>query len=154
MTDLHLRTGSIEDIEAVYQLNRAVFSQPWSRVSLYSALESNYDLLLCESDGILAGYLLSLTVLDESQVMQIAVANDYRRQGIATRITNACIAAATDICTFTLEVRLSNHAARQCYTRIGFEEVGYRKNYYAPDASGLREDAVLMSKRIQAAGLN
>ena len=146
MIEAKLRQGSLNDVEAVYRLNKAVFPEPWSRPSLYSALESNYDLLLCESNGVLAGYLLSLNILDESQIMQIAVAHAYRRQGLASRMTKHCIEASPESCSITLEVRLSNNAARQCYVGLGFEEVGYRKNYYAPDVSGFRDDAVLMSK--------
>ncbi len=144
-----LRTGNTEDIEAVYKLNRAVFSECWSRTSLYSALESGYDLLLCESNGTLTAYLLSLTILDEVQIMQIAVSSDYRRQRLASRMTESFMNAATDIAAITLEVRLSNNAARACYAHLGFEEVGYRKSYYAPDASGNREDAVLMTKNVK-----
>ena len=148
MAEMKLRQGSLDDIEAVYRLNKEVFPEPWSRASLYSALESNYDILLCESANILAGYLLSLTILDETQIMQIAVASDQRRQGIASRMTEELVASAVDICTITLEVGLSNHAARPCYAQLGFEEVGYRKNYYAPDGLGQREDAVLMTKQL------
>lgn len=145
MPEVNLRQGDLNDIEAVYGLNKEVFSEPWSRASLYSAIESNYDVLLCESEGTLVGYLLSLNILDERQIMQIAVAHDFRRQGLASQMTNYCIEASPKPCTITLEVRLSNHPARQCYIGLGFEEVGYRKNYYAPDVSGFRDDAVLMS---------
>jgi len=146
-THITLRSGTIDDIEAVYQLNRSTFSEYWSRTSLFSSLESGYDLWLCESQGMLAGYLLSLTILDEMQIMQIAVSKAHQRQGLATRMTNACI-TAININSITLEVRLSNHAARACYIHLGFEEVGCRKNYYAPDASGMREDAILMTRKL------
>ncbi len=138
----------MEDVEAVYQLNKTVFSEYWSRTSIFSAMESDYDLLLCESEGALVGYLLSLSVLDEVQIMQIAVSEDYRRQGLASRMTDSFVTSHPDISSVMLEVRLSNNAARACYAQLGFEEVGYRKNYYAPDAAGSREDAVLMTKKV------
>jgi len=139
-----LRQGDIADIEAVYRLNRACFSEYWSRESLFSALESGYDLLLCETDDQAVAYLLSLNVCDEIQLMQIAVAENDRRQGIARHMTEALIAAASHAYTVTLEVRASNHAARKLYDGLGFEEVGYRKNYYTADSFGLRDDAILM----------
>jgi len=147
--NITLRTGSTEDVELVYQLNRAVFAECWSRTSLFSAIESGYDLLLCESEAELVGYLLSLTILDEVQIMQIAVLPDYRRLGLASRMTDSFVAAQPGIVSIMLEVRLSNHAARACYAHLGFKEVGYRKNYYAPDAAGNREDAVLMTKKVR-----
>jgi len=145
---IKFRQGNIKDVEAVYHLNKESFSEPWSRVSLYSAIESGYSLLLCESDGMLVGYLLSLSVLDEIQIMQIAVSDHFRRQALATQMTHECIRQSSAACLITLEVRLSNNAARQCYAQLGFKEAGYRKRYYKPDASGYREDAVLMNKHI------
>jgi len=143
-----IRAGSLDDIEAIYQLNKDAFSEYWSRTSLYSSLESGYDLLLCELNGDIIAYLLSVTVLDEIQIMQIAVSASHRRQGLASHMSKELIASANNIQQITLEVRLSNRAASACYTRLGFQEVGYRKNYYAPDVSGCREDAVLMSKTL------
>jgi len=141
-----LRQGNLADIEAVYRLNRTCFPEYWSRASLFSALESGYDLLLCEVDDKPVAYLLSLTVLDEIQIMQVAVSPPYRRQGLASRMTQSLKTASHKPVTLTLEVRLSNQAARTLYASLGFEEVGYRKSYYAPDASGYREDAVLMAR--------
>jgi len=140
-----LRQGSMADLEAVYRLNRENFSEYWSRESLFSALESGYDLLLCEDDGAPVAYLLSLTILDEIQIMQIAVSSVYRRQGLAILMTQRLASTASEVATIMLEVRHSNMAARTLYRRLGFKEVGYRRNYYSPDASGCREDAVLMA---------
>jgi ribosomal-protein-alanine N-acetyltransferase len=144
-----LRSGDLADIESVYRLNRESFAEYWSRESLFSALESGYDLLLCENEhGIAVAYLLSLTILDEIQIMQISVSPDNRRQGLARRMTEALIAASPDACTMTLEVRASNGAARVLYAGLGFEETGLRKRYYSPDADGYREDAVLMTRKL------
>jgi len=145
---ISLRQGGLADIEVVYRLNRESFSEYWSRQSLFSALESGYDLLLCESDGQPVAYLLSLSVLDEIQIMQIAVSANYRRGGIASRMTEMLIAASPHAGALTLEVRAANHPARKLYTGLGFEEAGYRKNYYAPDINGNREDAVLMTMQV------
>jgi len=146
---ISLRRGGLADLEAVYRLNKENFSEYWSRQSLFSALESGYDLLLCESDGQPVAYLLSLSILDEIQIMQIAVSPDYRRGGIARRMTETLITSSPHACTVTLEVRAANHAARKLYTGLGFEQTGYRKHYYAPDISGTREDAVLMTRQVQ-----
>jgi len=145
-----LRQGKLADVEAVYRLNREIFSEYWSRASLFSALESGYDVLLCEADGMPVAYLLSLTVLDEIQIMQVAVAAASRRQGLARRMTECLMDAATEINTITLEVRQSNLAAQQLYAGLGFEAVGCRKKYYAPDIAGHREDAILMTKHLHA----
>jgi len=141
-----LRHGGLADVEAVYRLNRENFSEYWSIDSLFSALESGYDLLLCEADGQPIAYLLSLSVCDEIQIMQIAVSPPYRRHGLARRMTDMLVASISTACTVTLEVRAANFAARALYTGLGFEEAGVRKKYYSPDANGYREDAILMTR--------
>ncbi|MDQ6982806.1 MAG: N-acetyltransferase, partial [Mariprofundus sp.] len=100
-----LRQGNLEDIETVYRLNRESFAEYWSRESLFSALESDYDLLFCEADGQPVAYLLSLTVCGEIQIMQIAVSPAYRRHGLARRMTETLLASINTACTVTLEVR-------------------------------------------------
>ncbi|WP_347239241.1 ribosomal protein S18-alanine N-acetyltransferase [Mariprofundus sp. KV] len=143
-----IRPGGIEDLAAVYQLNQQAFDSCWSLQSLYSALESGYDLIICEVDEELAGYLLSMTILDETQIMQVAVAKPFLRQGVAEAISRHLIASSSGIAVILLEVRLSNRAARGLYSKLGFRESGLRKNYYAPDASGFSEDALLMELKL------
>lgn len=143
-----LRKGGLEDLDAVFELNRNSFDHSWSFQALYSALESGYDLLLCEKGTHLAGYLLSLSIVDEIQIMQIAVAGSDQRQGLAEGMTRWLIERSSADSSIMLEVRLSNRAARNLYAKLGFAESGLRKNYYAPDASGLREDALLMELKL------
>jgi len=126
-----------------------MFDQGWTLEALYSALESGYDLIVCEKDAVPVGYLLSLSVLDEIQIMQIAVAEACRRQGLAAAMTAFLLEHAGQMACVTLEVRVSNHAARALYAGRGFETVGLRRKYYPPDASGFSEDALLMSWNIQ-----
>ncbi len=149
MDGLTLRRGSAADLRAVFRLNRVVFDEAWSLASLHAALESGFDLLLCEDNGLLAGYLLSQDILDEVHIMQIAVAAAYRRRGIATRLTRALLRDKAAMSRMLLEVRASNTAARSLYVRLGFREDGRRPAYYAPDADGFREDAVLMSMSVR-----
>ncbi len=143
-----LRCGVEADLGAVYRLNQQSFDPCWSSHSLYGAFASGYDLLICEHGSDLAGYLLSMTVLDELQIMQIAVAQPFRRQGLAEAMTQALVDSTCDTATIMLEVRVSNAAARGLYAKLGFIENGYRKNYYAASPLGTCEDAVLMELRL------
>ncbi|NWF38976.1 ribosomal-protein-alanine N-acetyltransferase [Mariprofundus sp. NF] len=138
----------MEDLAAVYNLNRQAFDSCWSLQSLYSALESGYELIICEADGELAGYLLSMTILDETQIMQIAVAKSFLRQGVAEAISRFLIDSSSGVAVVLLEVRRSNLAAIALYAKLGFQERGCRKNYYAADASGFSEDALLMDLKL------
>jgi ribosomal-protein-alanine N-acetyltransferase len=143
-----LRPGEVSDLDAVFRLNQQAFAEHWSFQSLFSALASGYDLLLCESDEGLAGYLLNLSVLDEVQIMQIVVAEPFRRQGLANRMTCHLIAEKSHMAEISLEVRESNKAARALYSGLDFVECGCRRNYYSPDVSGRSEHAILMTKKL------
>ncbi len=150
--ELTLRSGDAGDLKAVFQLNRKVFDEAWSEGSLYAALDSGFDLLLCEDGGLLAGYLLSQDILDEVHIMQVAVDESYRCQGVATRLSRQLLSCKAGMAVVLLEVRASNKPARSLYASLGFCENGLRKNYYAPDSNGFREDAVLMSLCLQQRG--
>jgi len=80
---------------------------------------------------------------DEAHLINIAVRESYRRQGIGELLLISVIDLTTELNTsiITLEVRASNTAARSLYGKYGFTQVGLRRGYYIKD----REDGVLMS---------
>ena len=89
-----------------------------------------------------AGYGEIRMVAGEAQIYNIAVAPEFRREGIGEALLRHMIAKAEDDgCELvTLEVRGGNEAAMALYTKLGFREVGRRKGYYSKGG----EDAVLM----------
>lgn len=139
-----IRQGGLDDLAAVYRLNRRCFADAWSEASLHAALESGFDLLICEDAGVLAGYILSQDILDEVHIMQVAVDPEYRRRGVARRLSRELLRRKAAMRAVLLEVRASNKAAQALYAALGFERNGLRPRYYAPDANGIREDAILM----------
>lgn len=142
---LSFRAGNIDDIEAVFALNRAVFDEAWSRQSMLQSLQVGYDLFVCWDNDVLVGYVLSQDVLLEVQVMQIAVAAAYRRQGIAKTLLHMLIDDKYDYDVLMLEVRTSNVVAQHFYENLGFRQVGLRPKYYSQTPSLAAEDAVLYS---------
>ena len=93
---------------------------------------------------MVAGYVGSQTVIDESDMMNVAVHPDYRRKGIAEKLVMELVEALKkrDSRCLTLEVRASNEPARALYEKQGFVQVGLRKNYYRNP----REDALILRK--------
>jgi ribosomal-protein-alanine N-acetyltransferase len=93
-----------------------------------------------ESGRGLAGYLVCSRYADVWHLMNIAVAPERRRQGIATELMNGLFEQAGEGARFTLEVRTSNGSAIQMYERFGFRPAGHRRRYYHDNG----EDALIM----------
>ena len=132
-------------VAQVAALEKLCFSDPWSENSVASELNNPLSLWLVALDGErLAGYVGSQTVMDESDMMNLAVHPDCRKQGTATALIVGLVeelAKRGSRC-LTLEVRASNENAISVYRKLGFQEVGRRKNYYRNP----REDALILRK--------
>lgn len=136
-----------EHIAAVAEMERQCFSDPWSEKSVASELDNPLSLwLIAEADGEVAGYVGSQTVLDSADMMNLAVSQDFRRQGIGERLVNCLTDALKEkgVKTLLLEVRISNEPAKQLYQKLGFEIVGKRPGYYEKP----REDALILRKEL------
>ena len=131
-------------IEQIAALERECFSTPWSEAMLTEVLfDSQASFIVAESeDGGVLGYAGLQVVLDEGYIDNIAVEPDARRHGVASALLDVfCRFGAANLAFLTLEVREGNAPAIALYEKLGFREVGRRKNYYAED----HEDALLMT---------
>lgn len=132
-------------VPQVAALEKRCFSDPWSEKSITSELENELALWLVALEGdTVAGYVGSQTVMDETDMMNIAVHPDFRHQGIATGLVVDLIGALKlrgSHC-LTLEVRASNEPAKALYEKMGFRMVGRRPGYY----QNPREDALILRK--------
>ena len=132
-------------VAQVAALEALCFSDPWSERSVSSELANPLSCWLVAVDGeTVAGYVGSQTVLDETDMMNIAVHPDYRRQGIAAALVDALVDKLKDKGSrcLTLEVRQSNLPAITLYEKLGFAQIGLRKNYYRNP----RENALILRK--------
>ena len=135
-----------DHVSQIAELEKICFSDPWSENSIAHEIENELSLWLVALDGDrVAGYVGSQSVMGESDMMNIAVHPDYRRQGIAEALVLALVSRLKSEGNYqlTLEVRASNTPAQRLYEKLGFTEVGRRRNYYrAP-----REDALILQKK-------
>ena len=134
-----------DHVAQVAALEAICFADPWSEKSVASELTNPLSLWLVAMDGDrVAGYVGSQSVMGESDMMNVAVHPDYRRQGIAEGLCLALVEALKEKgnhC-LTLEVRASNDPAKALYEKLGFLQVGLRKNYYRNP----KEDACILRK--------
>lgn len=134
-----------DHVSQIARLEAQCFSDPWSEKSIASELENPLSLwLVAEENGQVFGYVGSQTVLDESDMMNVAVDPRFRRQGIARALIETLIAELSKMGSrcLRLEVRVSNENARALYARMGFQQLGLRKNYY----HNPKEDALILGK--------
>ena len=132
-------------VAQVAALEQVCFSDPWSENSVRSELENPLSAWLIALEGeTVVGYVGSQTVLDEADIMNVAVAPGYRRQGIARLLLERLEEAlrARKVHSLTLEVRASNEPAKALYASLGYVQVGRRPNYYFKP----REDALILRK--------
>lgn len=135
-------------VEAIAALEKRCFSDPWSVNSVTAELNNPLSLWLVAMDGQnLAGYVGSQSVLGWADMMNLAVAPEYRRQGIGEKLVSQLILQlqAGNVTCLTLEVRVSNDPAIALYEKMGFSQVGRRPNYY----HNPKEDALILRKEWQ-----
>lgn len=134
-----------DHVSRVAQLEAICFSDPWSEKSVASELSNPLSLwLVAEVDGQVAGYIGSQSVPPESDVMNVAVDPSYRRRGIAQALVTVLVKELKNAgnTSLILEVRASNSAAIALYEKMGFAQIGLRKNYYRNP----KEDALILRK--------
>jgi [ribosomal protein S18]-alanine N-acetyltransferase len=135
----------LEDLEAVHRIELASFSSPWPPNAYQSELSQNRlaSYLVARVDGEIVAYGGMWLMVDEAHITTFAVHPAWRRQRIGERLLLAFLdlAIARHAREATLEVRLSNIAARRLYEKYGFRPVGLRPRYYSDNG----EDALIMT---------
>lgn len=134
-----------DDIPAVHAIESASFPTPWPPYAFRQELETNRmaSYIVVRAGDRVIGYAGIWMMVDEAHVTTFAVLPAYRRRGIGGRLLSELLelAAALGATVVTLEVRLSNKAARELYEQFGFRPVGVRPRYYSDNA----EDALIMT---------
>lgn len=135
-----IRPMRLEDLPAVMNIERQVFSLPWPPEAFNASILKD-SWVICQGEELL-GYIMYHNVLDESMIINFAIAPGHQRRGHGKHLLERTldIMQQQDLKTFYLDVRASNVTAQRLYRLHGFEVLGRRKNYYSqPD-----EDAIVM----------
>ncbi|MBQ2801775.1 MAG: ribosomal protein S18-alanine N-acetyltransferase [Lachnospiraceae bacterium] len=141
-----IRNMQESDLTQVEAIEKANFSIPWSLESFRESMELEHTIyLVAEEDGNIMGYCGMYRVFNEGEIVNVAVAEAYRRKQVASKLLEQLFIHGNElqVDNFFLEVRESNEAAIQLYKKLGFIEAGIRKNFYEKP----RENAIFMWKR-------
>ncbi len=140
-SEIEIRRLVYSDLPSVLSIERRAFPTPWSLAMFVLELSKPSGICLAAStpDGLI-GYLVCSRYADVWHLMNVAIAPERRRMGIATTLLEELLGRAGADARYTLEVRTSNDAAIAMYQRFGFRRAGTRPRYYHDNG----EDAVIM----------
>lgn len=133
------------DIHSVFNIEQQVQSHPWSLKQFTEAVDS-YQCSVIEQQGQVVGFCILQPVLDEANLLLMAVEPAQQGKGLGYQLLEYSIAQLPNQpVQIFLEVRESNTAAIRLYEKAGFHQIDLRKNYY-PNRDGTREHAIIMVK--------
>lgn len=139
-----IRKMQKEDIPQMAEIAAASFTDPWTEKGFTEALqmESACFLVAVEGENVM-GYCGCYMAADEAEIVNVAVREDCRKQGIADKLLMELTAYGNEhgVSRFYLEVRVSNEAAIHLYEKHGFIRQGVRKDFY----KDIHEDAYVMN---------
>lgn len=132
-------------------IERVAYEFPWTEPIFRDCLRAGYYCYVYDGSHGVLGYGIMSLGTGECHLLNICIHPDYRGQGFAARLIEELLAHARRkrASLALLEVRVSNEAAYRLYTRLGFNEIGLRKNYY-PARRG-REDALVLARDLSIA---
>ena len=149
---LQFRRMRLDDLDRVMEIEKDGFAHPWSADLIRREMVHDWSTLLVATQtrpgpgGLpfetILGFVVYWLVHDELHVLNLAVAADERRKGVARALMEEAAARGrrAGAVLATLEVRRSNHSALALYRSLGYRQVGIRPNYYVDEG----EDAIVM----------
>jgi len=138
-----IRIATLNDLVDILSIEKKVFKHPWSKEQLSWELNSqpaaeNYVMI---ARGNMIGYLFSHVVVDDVQILNIAIDIPFQHKGYGEQLLSYFLNQFNTDSSIHLEVRKSNFPAINLYLKFGFHETGTRKGYYSDG-----EDAIIMQR--------
>lgn len=140
-----IRLMQAADVAAVAKIEKSVQSHPWTLKQFEDAVTA-YQSTVIEQQGQVLGFCILQPVLDEANLLLMAIDLAQQGQGLGYQLLDASVAMLkNNPVQIFLEVRETNIAAIKLYEKSGFHQIDLRKNYY-PGSNGTREHAIIMVK--------
>lgn len=142
---LGIRPMRDEDLVAVIAIELQVYAFPWTLGIFRDCLRVGYCCWVITLSERVIGYGVTSVAVDECHLLNVCIHPDWQGQGLGQKLVRRLLNLARQHGAETafLEVRQSNDSACALYRRLGFVEVGRRRDYYP--TQGGREDALVLS---------
>jgi ribosomal-protein-alanine N-acetyltransferase len=132
----------VEFNQEISQIESRIHKNPWSQEQIKQSFQNKNNLVIgAFNQDELIGYCFMLVAQTEAEILNVAVDINFQRKGLGETLLKECFESlkSQKVKNLFLEVRLSNHAAKNLYSKMGFKTIGIRKNYYSDN-----EDASMM----------
>ena len=149
--DTNYRYMTEGDIGVTREIEIKANPMPWTEKNLTDCLSNGYYCLIQEVNQEVSGFAIQTISLQEAHLLNIGIREKFRNKGLGQDLLNQIVLASKEMGSkkISLEVRVSNKAAIDLYSKSGFKKLSLKKNYYGlPDG---REDALIMGKRLRKA---
>ena len=144
--EFSIRSATFEDLSSLVRIENQVHISPWNEEHFQSELEKPYSRILVlsddQTDELVAGYIVYWLMLEECEILNLAVDLPYRGLGFAEKLVRSVVSASMKLGLkrVLLDVRKSNLPAIHLYQKVGFTVSHIRKGFYSNG-----EDAYQMS---------
>ena len=141
---VHIRPMTKSDLDGVMDIEQVSYPAPWKREHFLQEIHSHTSFpYVAVIDELVVGYVCLMSLFEDAQILNIAVAPQQRGKGIARKLLELAVSTARErgAEVLALEVRELNAAAIKMYEDFGFVRYFVRKGYYEG-----KEDALLMEK--------
>ena len=137
------------DLDAVMAIELKTYPHPWTRGIFEDSLKYGHLCRVVVHQEQILAYAVMIVAAGEAHILNICVDSEYQSRGIGHNLMNRLFASARryNVQSIFLEARASNKIAMSLYQKLGFNEVGLRRNYY-PAKKG-REDAVILALELR-----
>jgi ribosomal-protein-alanine N-acetyltransferase len=136
------------DLREVLEIERAVYSHPWTHGNFADSLRAGYHCRTLRVGGQLVGYFILIVAAGEAHLLNLSVAAAWHRRGQGEALLAEILRIVADQGGrhLFLEVRPSNPAAQALYAKHGFRRIAVRRDYYPADKG--REDALVYMRKL------
>lgn len=143
-----LRLMQLTDLPQVLEIEKRAYTFPWTVRLFEDCLRAGYLCWILEVENQLAGYGLMMLAAGEAHVLNLCVDPQFQGQGYGRKILEHLLTCArkNKAEEVFLEVRVSNLVAITLYDKVGFNQIGIRKNYY--QNGQFKEDAIILAKSL------